>query len=366
MKRFLLCSSALLLSACSTDSQLNVVNNLTMMSENEGIALNPSRWFISHPLQTTYVSLNGQIALKAGQICIASGYRSPFTNNCREIGKNKKFYSEYYKPEGTDSSKNQLKNFLNVIYAEQQAQIDYVNQTTKYYSCITKENAKIAKQEETVDLADKDVLEKTKAQIPLACDQEKQLLDQALAALKKEQAFVQKQSSMPNRVVYNWAKSFKFEGGTVVNEASNSAASEVKNEASGYTVVNGLHIDRYQLTCDDLRHLRKRYGDANRLKIVTLTLSADELYYNAREYKAAAFNANLSFTPKELMVLKDVLGSKADVKANLALANASNLSSSGYLTTPAVEDETSKTSSQGLTYYAVLTDLKSLESSCSE
>lgn len=393
MKRFLIVPAVLLLSACSTNSQLNVVDNLTLVAANDGVALNPSRWIIwGHPLQTTYVSLNGQLGLQIGQVCTASRYRSPFTNNCREIEGTGTYFREYYSEAQSSKTSGQqdknksditaktqpLQGFLDAVYSENDAQIEYVGAVTDYYVCLAHEKTEAIKKEAEVAEreADKakdtvvkqdDVLD-TKQEISeksSSCKSERDKRDGALKTLRIAQNEVRKQSMTPNRVVYNWAEALKFESGVVVKEASNSISGNREKQASGYTVVNGLHIQRFQLTCDELQELKLQYGDNNRLKIVTMTLSADELYYDAREYKATAFNTNASFTLSELKALKDIV--KLDdvkVEVNATLANTSDLSSKGHLMAPQVEYYDNKDEiKKGLTYYAVLTDLKSFQCS---
>ena len=388
MKRSLVIPAALLLSACSTNSQLNVVDNLTLVAANDGVVLNPSRWMIwGHPLQTTYVSLNGQLGLQVGQVCTASRYRSPFTNNCREIEGTGKYYHEYYSEAQNSKTSGQqdknksditaktqrLQGFLDAVYSENDAQIEYVGAVTDYYVCLAHEKTEAIKKEAEVaereaDKAKNTVVKQddvlgTKQEISeksSSCKSERDKRDGALKTLRIAQNEVRKQSMMPNRVVYNWAEALKFDGGVVVKETSNSISGNREKQASGYTVVNGLHIQRFQLTCGDLKKL-KEYGDSNRLKVVTMTLSADELYYDAREYKATAFNTNASFTLSELKALKDIV--KLDdviVEVNATLASTSDLSSKGSLIATEVDYDKSK---NGLTYYAVLTDLKSFQCS---
>ena len=95
-----------------------------------------------------------------------------------------------------------------------------------------------------------------------------------------------------------------------------------------------------------------------------MTLSADELYYDASEDKAATFNANLTFSPSELKTLKNIFDSDIETDINAALASSYNIASSGYLTLGAKAKTSSNSSNnKGLTYYAVLTDLKSFQCS---
>lgn len=366
MKRLLIFPAVLLLSACSTNSELNVVDNLTLVASNDGLGMNPARWVISgHPLQTTYVSLNGQLGLKTGQVCVASRFRSPFTNNCRAINiESGLFYREQYKKE--TSGEAPLKSFLNSVYELRESQIDYVSKSKIYYSCVSNKKVEISQDKK---LDDRDAVSEIKNQLPEICTNERNKWKEASRALNSKQLAARKQAIVPNRVVYNWAETLDFQGGAVVQKSTNNAASgSLDRAASGYTVANGILLERYQLKCEEIKNLQKKYGDSERLKVVTMTLSADELYYDARKDKVAAFNANLTFSPRELKTLDRIFDSDIEMTINAALASSSSLASSGYL----VSKESSNTSenssgasgtstNNGLTYYAVLTDLTSFQ-----
>jgi len=363
MKHSVLLPAVLLLSACSTNSQLNVVDGLTLVAANDGVVMNPSRWIVSgHPVQTTYVSLNGQLGLKTGQVCISSRYRSPFTNNCQDLNLdvneavNVSFYSEYY-PSSTRGGEK-LSELLSAMYTEREAAAAYMKASRIYYACVTEEKAKILVEK---NLNSEKATEATKEKVNNGsiCVDEKNVRDATYNTLSAKQIAVQKHSLVPNRVIYNWAESLKFESGAVVLEQSKNAGSGSYNkEASGYTVVNGIRIERVQINCKAIKELTAKHEDYDRLKIVTMTLSADELYYDARQDKTAAFNANLTFSPNELKTLKNIFESDVEANINAALASSSNIASSGYLIGT---DSSRETSNKGLTYYAVLTDLESFQ-----
>lgn len=364
MKHSVLLPAVLLLSACSTNSQLNVVDGLTLVAANDGVVMNPSRWIVSgHPVQTTYVSLNGQLGLRAGQVCIASRYRSPFTNNCQGLDENEavnvSFYSEYYS--SSTSGGEKLSELLSAMYTEREAAAAYVKASRIYYACVTEEKAKILVEK---NLNSEKATEATKEKVNNGsiCVDEKNVRDATYNTLSTKQIAVQKHSLVPNRVIYNWAESLKFEsGGVVLEQSKNAGSGSYNKEASGYTVVNGIRIERVQINCEGIKELIEKHDDYDRLKIVTMTLSADELYYDAREDKTAAFNANLTFSPNELKTLKNIFDSDVEANINAALASSSNIASSGYLTLANQTDKMEQSSNKGLTYYAVLTDLESFQ-----
>lgn len=358
MKRSLIAPAVLLLSACSTNSQLNVVDNLTLVAKNNGAAMNPSRWVVEgHPLQTTYVSLNGQLGLKVGQICIASGFRSPFTNNCR-AAEGGKFYREYYKADGDKGSKSDFADFLDAVYAERTATASFVQKSRDYFSCVIRQKEQAVSDKNNSEKA----LEQTKEQLSTLCVESQQARNQAADQLSRERLALQKQMSVPNRLLYNWSDTHRIEGGVVVKEAFSLGQHE--KEASGYTIVNGLLLERYEVNCDQIASLVKDNKDNSRLKVVTMTLSADDLYYDARKDATTMMATNFSFSTNELKDLEFIFDSKVDVEVKAALANSYNLSSSGYL--KGIKETTAtdgSSSNKGLTYYAVLTDLKSFQCS---
>jgi hypothetical protein len=563
--------SIALLTACS-NTQLNVVDSLTSSAQNDGVAMHPSKWMItSHPLQTTYVSLNGQLAFRVGQVCITSRYRSPFSANCQnelayseiteslvealkeskkemsdklntekakialnkiinslsdapillsesentlrqelnilrnnsknpdsannlynkiiaildtiktnivdvEVERKGKLYREYY-PSNTsknltnfnqqiilssayeaanaeylqcqidatntaysklnsstqeeftkekkviseilekqcqnlednrnkaladlNKSISELPNsksmlaFINAVNNEKTRSADFVIASTNHLSCLVNEQKKLNKiiDDKKADLAkaksDEAAKEKAKENlseaeenaknpenIQNACSEEDK--KQALVALEKARLKVEALAIVPNRVVYNWAKNTKWESGVVVQSESNSTNMKANKTASGYTVVDGVIIERYQMSCNELAMLKKR-SDADRLKIVTTTLAAEELYYNANEETNFALNAAFSFTPKELKMLsklKDKDGKELKLEIQTTINKSSSIASKGYLTAPTVtlddykditipdstETETKNPNDikSSLTYYAVLSDVETL------
>lgn len=543
--------SIALLTACS-NTQLNVVDSLTSSAQNDGVAMHPSKWMITgHPLQTTYVSLNGQLAFRAGQICITSRYRSPFSANCQnelayseiteslvealkeskkemsdklntekaqaalnnlinnlsdapillsenentlrqelnilrnnsknpdsannlynkitvtldtiktnivdvEVERKGKLYREYY-PSNTsknltkfnqkiilssayeaanaeylqcqidatktaysklnsstqeeftkekkviseilakqcqnleDNRKKALANlnksiselppnsksmlaFINAVNNEKTRSADFVIASTNHLSCLVNEQKKLNKiiDDKNADLAEDNI--NNPENIQNACSEEDK--KQALVALEKARLKVETLAIAPNRVVYNWAKNTKWESGVIIQSESNSTDMKADKTASGYTVVDGVIIERYQMSCNELAMLKKR-SDADRLKIVTTTLAAEELYYNANEETNFALNAAFSFTPKELKMLsklKDKDGKELKLEIQTTINKSSSIASKGYLTAPKVtlddykditipgSTETEKTNDikSSLTYYAVLSDVETL------
>lgn len=372
----------LFLSACS-NNQLNVVDSLTSSAQNDGVGMNPSRWFVKgHPLQTTYVSLNGQLGLKAGQVCVASSYRSPFKTNClNELGyspttkkdtileRKGKLYQEYYSANMTDvenaqksTDTNPLYRFIKAVSDEKLLSASFVKANTDYLSCLIEHSKGM----------DADSLSAVDKQNALAaCAAENTLKDQALTALNEARLKVDTLAIAPNRMVYNWAENTQWENGVVIQSEANSANMSSKKNASGYTVVNGLVLERYQMSCSELQTLKER-EDAKRLKIVTMTLAAEELYYNANEETSLSLNAAFSFTDDGLKMLKAVLNKDPkDLKLDIqtTINTSSSIASKGYLTAPIITlnkydnnviPSNKETFKPSLTYYAVLSDVGTL------
>jgi hypothetical protein len=370
-----------LLTACS-NTQLNVVDSLTVSAQNDGVGMHPTKWFIQgHPLQTTYVSLNGQLGLRVGQVCVASGYRSPFTSNClntlgylaatnqdSNLEYKGRIYQEYYssKSDETPQSKT-IVDLLKAINEEKKLSLKYVTSNTHFLTCLTKHPIQDVK----------NITSDEKREALSACSTERETKEKALLALQEASLKVEALAIAPNQIVYNWAENHELKSGVVVQSESNSATVNSNKKASGYTVIKGLIIERYQMSCSELGLLQKR-PDAGRLKIVTMTLAAEELYYNANEEASLSLNAAFSFTPDELKMLsklleKDGKALKLDIQASI---NASRtIASKGYLTKPEItlnnyKDITipetfeakkmTRSIKPSLTYYAVLSDVDTL------
>ena len=188
--------------------------------------------------------------------------------------------------------------------------------------------------------------------------------------------------TLANRLVYNWSDERTFEGG-IFQSSNNNAQSTFSQQAAGYTLVNGLILSRYQLSCEELNSL-KAMTNASHLKVVTMTLAAKELYYHASKDSAFSLQSQLALQPSELQSLAKFLGEE-DPLLNIeaALSRRTSLASQGYFAAPDVKlssdgspsptsnvnDSGTKDSNtagleHGLTYYAVLSDLESL--SCYE
>ncbi|MBJ7536258.1 hypothetical protein [Marinomonas transparens] len=380
MRVLLLLIFASLLTACS-NTQLNVVDSLTASAQNDGVGMTPSKWIVrGHPLQTTYVSLNGQLGLRVGQVCVASSFRSPFTANClNELGyspnENKdsyidhqgKLYQEYYSSNAIKEEPTAtLHNFIKAVNDEKTKSAAFVKANTDYLTCLINNSS---------DSNTDEISEALKKQALNACAAQNTAKDQALSSLKQVRLQVEALAIAPNRMVYNWAESSQLKSGVVVQSESNSANVNSEKKASGYTVVNGLIIERYQMSCAELHTLKQR-EDAKRLKIVTMTLAAEELYYNANEDASLSLGAAFSFTKDELKMLTRLLdknGEELKFDLEATINTSSSIASKGYLTAPVITlnnykkmlipskgNDTQTSIKPGLTYYAVLSDIDTL------
>jgi len=297
------------ISACSS-TQLNVVDNLTVSSKNEGAFMSGKLVVGGHPLQTTFVSLNGQLALHAGQVCVSSRFRSPFNSVC--LTEEELLKAELKKTE-TDLEKEKIEPAKVQSEAERKvakAKVEWleakialskvaaVKQTGKIYteSYFTKDSETDLSTLINAANAEKAAASKRNIEkvLYLQCLQKKD--DETLCDVSKlaaaendlstKRAEAQKALNTPNTLVYNWAESHKFDGGIVKGMTASA-----EKQASGYTVVRGVSLKRYLMNCGELEAL-KGLKSSKRLKIVTMTLSAQELYYNANE--DSAFSAQLA------------------------------------------------------------------------
>ncbi|GAB3487339.1 hypothetical protein [Marinomonas epiphytica] len=333
MKTLIIPLSAFLV-ACSS-SELRVVDNLTVSARNDGVFMNPSKWVVwGHPLQTTYVSLNGQLALESGQLCLASRYRSPFTVNCfgSVNGKSGSVHYEHYPSESTA---------LDQLVVNQQRELNaaehYIVAANKLLQCKAKKPANDAVCQEA--------------------QQQFNIQENTLAAIRNDiyAFFAQK-----NRLVYNWSQELKLENGVFISEQL-TGGTNYSNNSAGATIVNGFSIERFRPKCSEFTEKGKeKYKD---FKVVTSIIKAHELYYQASDNRLIALQSkfNKSLPLKEDSVKNDSLNEIiATVNANLA--SSQSLSSAGYL---AINKKTSNALPiKGSVYYAVLTDAENLFNHC--
>ena len=352
--------------ACS-NTQLTVVDSLTVAAKNDGVLMTPSRWMVTeHPLQTTYVSLNGQLGVRAGQVCIASRFRSPFNSNCLmaetlfkdgtdpRSKREGKIYREAYKPTAElvkilskDSNgiseeaapKDSIMELMGAVNAEKTQAVLYAKALLNKFQC---QNG----QEEA------------------ACAEVITAENTAYANLIEARNKAELLMNLPNRLVYNWSEIYTLNAGTVSCE-NNKASGGTERSTAGYTIVNGLILERYQSTCEELEYL-KSLPSYKRMKIVTMTLAASELYYNANQYASLSLQAALSVSPAELKSMKDALTSEQEIALEAALHSSMSISSRGYFTAPDISLDNivnlgpSGNSQSGLVYYAVLSDVGTL------
>ncbi|REG83721.1 hypothetical protein [Marinomonas pollencensis] len=359
--------------ACS-NTQLTVVDSLTVAAKNDGVLMTPSRWMVTeHPLQTTYVSMNGQLGVRAGQVCIASRFRSPFNSNCLLAGS---LFLDKEDKEVKEEGNTQLRE--GKIYREvYQPTAELVKTLQKDSNAITEE---ALPKDSIMELMNTVNTEKTQAVLyatavlnDLQCQQDQGGDACAEKGVAKNTAYenliearskVELLMNLPNRLVYNWSENYTLTSGAVVNE-NNKANGGAERSSAGYTIVNGLVLERYQSSCKELE-LLKNLPSYKRMKIVTMTLAAKELYYNANQDTSLSLQAALAVSPAELASLKNALTSEQNIALEAALNFSTSISSRGYFTAPDIsledfkESGLTKTPQSGLVYYAVLSDIGTL------
>ncbi|MEO9654074.1 hypothetical protein [Marinomonas sp.] len=380
MRRFVFLPAFLVLTGCA-QSQLNVVDNLTVSARNDGVMMNPGRWFITgHPLQTTYVSLNGQLGLNIGQVCVASRFRSPFTINCikenadlKPTKRQGQIYQEYYEVKGQNKD---LQTFINAQNALQAQVLTYSSAAIELLQCQQKiyqaELSQLPENHEGDSATNHtSALETSKELSKSHCKTEQEEQDRQNTELNAKQLAVNKALTQANRLVYNWSDERTFKGG-IFQSSNNNGQSTFSQQAAGYTLVNSLILSRYQLSCEELNRL-KAMTNASHLKVVTMTLAAKELYYHASKDSAFSLQSQLALQPSKLQSLAKLLDEEQLLLGiEAALSSSTSLASQGYFATPEVklssyssqgsdtEDSNSAGLEHGLTYYAVLSDLESL------
>jgi hypothetical protein len=349
-----------LISACS-NTQLNVVDNLTVSSKNEGAFMSGKLIVNGHPLQTTFVSLNGQLALHAGQVCISSRFRSPFNTICltedeleKLKDKNVLLDEESFSRKGkvdiaaypTEQNNSFLKELIVAVNNEKDAAAKRNIEKVSYFQCL-----QTKKKQEDKEPAPENVI---------SCDSQSLLNAEKDLVTKRSER--QAKLTNPNVLVYNWAESHEFDGGVI-----KGVAGSLEKQAAGYTVVNGVYLKRYSIDCDELTAL-KELGKSDRLKMVTMTLSTNELYYDANEDSAFSAQLALAISAKEFADLAKWAKDNRSIDLKADLNSATSIASQGYLKVSNKGKEEStfitykeeNTQIPELVYYAVLSDVDTL------
>ncbi|WP_333003203.1 hypothetical protein [Vibrio coralliilyticus] len=301
------------LTACSSSSQLTVFDGLTYTAKNEGGINDPIRFY---PLQTTQISLDGQLTYQIGDLCYSDRHRSPMTSNCFNHS----------------SGSNPVK--ATVIQHK--------------YNSDSEEPIAISTLAFNLNQA------LTNATLNLAtCNEEEcqKALTSSSKSINNAADTLQAELKKTNVRVYNWSDNSKVSA----NNTSESLKASGKSATQGITIVNGYSINELKISCIDSSTFNSDKSD--HLKVVTKTLAADSISFINTQSKISELAATLN--TEELA--QDLKGfSKELLALELSLKSASTISSMGMLkkTKTTVEPKTEANTS---TYLAVLTDLEDLK-----
>ncbi|MCL9777280.1 hypothetical protein [Vibrio methylphosphonaticus] len=293
MKRKLLTSAmgVLVLSGCGTSNKLTVFDGMTYSATNEGAINDPIRVY---PLQTTQVSLDGQLPYTIGELCYASRLRSPLSANClserSSIMKNSEFVIKYKHYAAEPSEPNKGINLNKQIF-ELNTALKQATNTLLDCANTTECSSKMAAQQRVVD--------------------------------EKQEAVTSIVDS-PNVRILNWNEQSSAKIGT--GEESNSAKKETSE--AGFTVINGFSVYELSYTCLD-PSVAKLTDKMKHLKVVTKLIAADEISFVNARTKVRQLTASLDAFEDSLdtetkgKLLTELL------KLKLSIEDSASLSSSG-------------------------------------
>lgn len=313
MKRGILVAACLAsLTACSSSNQLTVFDGLTYTAKNEGGINDPIRFY---PLQTTQISLDGQLTYQIGDLCYSDRNRSPMTSNCfNHSSRNNPVNATVIKHEYKSDSKGPIA-ISALSFNLNQALTDA---TFNLATCNEKE-----------------------------CQN---ALTSSSKSINKAANTLQAELNRTNVRVYNWSDTIKHSA----DSGSESLKASGKSATQGITIVNGYSINELKISCINSKAITASKSD--HLKVVTKTIAADSISFINTQSKISELAATLD--AKE--IAQDLKGfSKELLALELSLKSASTISSMGMLhKTGTVVGPANN--SKASTYLAVLTDLEDL------
>ncbi|WP_367988985.1 hypothetical protein AB2S62_06820 [Vibrio sp. NTOU-M3] len=318
--------SVLFLSACGSSDKLTVFDGLTYTAQNDGGFNDPIRLY---PLQTTQISLDGQLTYNIGDICYVDKNRSPMTSIC---------FTEEESNKVLDSKV--IKHSYSVS-----------NESTKSSSSLPDIRNLASSLSNAIDRATLAIATCSDSQCLASVTKDESIKD---ASTQFRNALNQK-----NVTVYNWSDTIAGSA----SAANDNIKASSKSSDNGFTVVSGFDVYNLQLKCihkDRIKSKKSHY-----LKVVTKLKSAESISFVNTQSKLAQFNATIDAaklrnkTPAYLQEL---------AKLELAVGSASTLSTMGSYETngPSIVEKPTTTKS---VYFAVLTDLDDLKDyypACSE
>ncbi|MGY3572202.1 hypothetical protein [Vibrio paucivorans] len=317
-----------LLIGCSSPSTMSVIDGITYTAKNEGGFRAPIR--LKYPLQTTQVSLDGQLDYEVGDICLASRYRSPKTALCIKDALSK----EDYKIEHAVYGQLTPKTASNASILQATSELD-----AKLVTLISRQIA-VGECQNNAD--DKNTSSEQE------CETQTQVYTEAKVEADQAKATLQKALTQQNVRVYNWSDKYEVKGDVLV-PVKGSANASVGGESSGYTIVDGFRTSTLHTHCLKKAKIKEieKYSNSSYLKVVTKTMEAESIYFSASQAKFARIKAEYGQSLSDAQL--------AEIEMTLDMA--SNISSQGHLKRTKKSDDSSGLC---MTYFAVLTDLSDM------
>ena len=280
------------LSGCSS-SQLTVFDGLAYTAKNEGWYNDPVR---GYPLQTTQVSLDGQLHYKIGDLCYADKNRSPMTANCL-----------------ADSLRNSQYEASVIVHSypfvSQKPKGDNKNELGSPTPDVNAAALSLTNALSATALTLATCQDKTECAIEIKSNRE---------AINIANKTLQDSTNEDNVRVYNWSDNVSA---SASNKSKNvDASSEKKTE--GYTVVSGYKVFELRMKCIDESRISAE--KSAHLKVVTKLISADSIAFVNTQSKlnklklqldVADINNGTTALLKELAALEVALQSASTISS---------------------------------------------------
>ncbi|MFP8967486.1 hypothetical protein ACKC9G_12960 [Pokkaliibacter sp. CJK22405] len=318
------------LSSCASNSQLNVVDRLTTQSSTYGWWHKAVR--LDYPLQSRWVSLNGQLPVNIGDRCQDSRYRTPMAMLCLT---------------GDTPAAGTYKH---IAYPYGKTADDFRTAVTGFKSDLealntTKQSLQTALLAQAICKTNSD------------CTPDDTNVNKLYTDYQTQQKTIEKKALESNLILYNWADSSESSLGATLDDDNNAKASS-QHQASGYTLIGGLDIYQLRLTPELVKSLEGANAKTTKqLKIATLVMSTPYLAYIAddQSQKAIRVNARLS---EALLTSSALSDSEKAIIMELNAGISTSINSQGIMISQTVSGADQPKDQS--TFYAVMTDLDGL------
>lgn len=320
----------LLLTACQSSS-ITAMDRLTGTAQNDG---HFSRLIQSYPLQTRFLSVNGQLPIDtAGLPCIASSYRVAYTMICLTREETQLLVHSYT---GGDIELSTVKKALRTL--DNKAQ-QVVNDALLVGKCKLQDGANCSS------------LTNSLANSKEAFDTQKEEVSDMLSA--------------NNLFIFQWSDGIETDVKAEADELV-SAGANLSSANNGFTIVSGLKLTQL-LAGHDFDDIYQDLPDHT--KVATLVLQAEKIAYSSSRNLALSAMLSLDLSVEQYQHILKTLSGAEKIALRGALSYSQNLSNEGQFSLssrksiPLLEGQDTERSqdSGGLqTFYSAMTDLEDL------